>query len=166
MDKDETAATAAKIFCDHWLAFFPTPTFLVTDGGTHFKCELFKQIAAIRGFQHHIVTPYCQWSNGRVERGHDIKNWPRWVPAIEESLNKVLRVSSRGDKTPMQLLTGLTPEGAVAHIAWLGVDAVIGEPVPSELLEQNMQELHDALGGLWRDAVVAQVKRRRGRKPS
>ena len=178
---DKTAATAARIFCDRWLAFFPTPTFLVTDGGTHFKCELFKQIAAIRGFQHHIVAPYCQWSNGRVERlnsiflngmrailasrGDDIKNWPRWVPAIQESLNKVLRVSSRGNKTPMQLLTGLTPEGAVAHIAWLGVDAVIGEPVPSEVLEQNMQGLHDALEGLWRDAVVAQAKRRRGRKP-
>ena len=100
-----------------------------------------------------------------MERGHDIKNWPRWVPAIEESLNKVLRVSSRGDKTPMQLLTGLTPEGAVAHMAWLGVDAVIGESVPSEVLEENMQELHDALEELWRDAVVAQVKRRRGRKP-
>ena len=28
-----------------------------------------------------------------------------------------------------------------------------------------MQELHDGMEGLWRDAVAAQVRRRRGRKP-
>ena len=179
--KDMTAATAARIFCDRWLAFFPSPTFLISDGGTHFKCELFKQIAAIRGFEHHIVAPHSQWSNGRVERlnriflkgmrallatrGHDIRNWPFWVPAVQECLNKVMRVSSRGNKTPMQLLTGLVPEGAIAHIAWLGIRAEIGDPVPSEEIERHMQGLHEGLEGLWRDAVTAQNKRRRGRKP-
>ena len=66
--KDKTAITAARIFCDRWLAFFPSPTFLVTNGGTHFKCELFKEITNIRGFEHHITDPYLRWSNERVER--------------------------------------------------------------------------------------------------
>ena len=39
----------------------------MSDGGTHFKCELFKQLAKIRGFQHHIIAPYSQWGNGGVE---------------------------------------------------------------------------------------------------
>ena len=93
-----------------------------------------------------------------------VNEWPQWVPAIQESLNKVLRVSSRGNKTPMQLLTGLVPEGGVSHIAWLGVDATIAQPVPAAEVEANMHEMHDALEGLWRDAVASQVRRRRGRK--
>ena len=35
----------------------------------------------------------------------------------------------------MQLLTGLVPEGAIAHIAWLGIDAVIGDPVSAQVIE-------------------------------
>ena len=65
----------------------------------------------------------------------------------------------------MQLLTGLVPEGAVAHIAWLGVDATVGGPVPAAEIEAAMQHTHDDLEGLWRDAVAAQVIKRRGRKP-
>ena len=79
--------------------------------------------------------------------------------------NKAMRVSSRGGKTPMQLLTGLVPEGAVSHIAWMGVDARIAAPVQSAEVEANMQGLHTAMEGLWADAVQAQARRRRGRKP-
>ena len=180
--KDKTAITAARIFCDRWLAFFPSPTFLITDGGTHFKCELFKEITNIRGFEHHITAPHSQWSNGRVERlnrvflnamrgllaskGVEVKRWPNWVPAVqEECLNKVMRVTARGGKTPMQLLTGLTPEGAIAHIACLGVDASIADGVPAAEIEARLTGLHESMAGLWQDAVNAQQRRRRGRKP-
>ena len=50
------------------MSLFPDPAFVVTDGGTHFRCELFREIARIRGFQHHIVAPHCQFGNGGVER--------------------------------------------------------------------------------------------------
>ena len=52
-----------EIFCGDCLFCFPDPVFLMTDGGTHFKCELFKQLAELRGFQHHILTLYSQWDN-------------------------------------------------------------------------------------------------------
>ena len=65
----------------------------------------------------------------------------------------------------MQLLTGLVPEGAVSHIAWLGVDATVAGPVPADEVEQAMRGTHEAMEGLWRDAVAKQVVRRRGRKP-
>ena len=58
--KDKTARTAAHILCDRWLAFFPSPAFLITDGGTHFRCELFREITVIRGFEHHIAAPHSQ----------------------------------------------------------------------------------------------------------
>ena len=66
--KDKKAITAARILIKRWLSFFPDPAFLVSDGGTHFKNKLFKAIAEIRGFQHHITAPYSQWGNGGVER--------------------------------------------------------------------------------------------------
>ena len=65
----------------------------------------------------------------------------------------------------MQLLTGLVPEGAVSHIAWMGVDARVATPVQSTQLQTNLQGLHEAMEGLWADAVAAQERRRRGRKP-
>ena len=65
----------------------------------------------------------------------------------------------------MELLTGLEPEGAMAHIAWLGIDATTAVGVPAADVQQTLQGLHEAMEGLWRDAVEAQQKRRRGRKP-
>ena len=38
--KNKTAATAVTIFVDRWLAFFPDPAFIVTDGGTHYTTIL------------------------------------------------------------------------------------------------------------------------------
>ena len=70
--KDKTALTAAKILVNRWISFFPDPAFLVSDGGTHFKCELFRQIAEIRGFQHHIIAPYSQWANAAERLNKEI----------------------------------------------------------------------------------------------
>ena len=58
--RDQTAATAGRILCERWLAFFPEPTFIISDGGPHFTASLFTEIANIRGFDHHIVAPYAQ----------------------------------------------------------------------------------------------------------
>ena len=44
---------------------FPESTFLISDGGPHFTADLFREIASIRGFNHHTVAP---WTNGGVER--------------------------------------------------------------------------------------------------
>ena len=177
--KDKTAATAAKILVDRWLSFFPDPAFLITDGGTHFKCELFKSLAEIRGFQHHILAPYSQWGNAaeRLNKQFlravkailhtqktDEADWPQWQPAIQECLNKQMPISSRDNRTPMELLTGLAPKSAIKHIAWLGVDAVTGADVSDEALRAPLADIHDAMRDLWSKAVVAQCKRAEGNR--
>ena len=58
--KDQTASTAARILCERWLAFFPDPVFLITDGGPAFKADLFREVARVRGFEHHIIAPHAQ----------------------------------------------------------------------------------------------------------
>ena len=62
-----------------------------------------------------MVVPYSPWSNGGVERVNRVFlkcikallkkrdlnswDWPGLTPAVQESLNKVLQVSSRGGMT-------------------------------------------------------------------
>ena len=177
--KNKTAATAARIFHERWLALFPDPTFLITDGGTHFRCELFREITRLRGFHHHIVAPHSQWSNGGVERCNrvylrgmrallnsqraDICDWPRWVSTVQEAMNKVLRIHSRGDKTPAELLTGVMPVTAVARLTRLGVDGetVKADSVPEHVLLEHLEELHEGMAQLWSKAVEGQQKRQR-----
>jgi len=131
--KDATAITAARILTDRWLAIFPEPVFLITDGGPHFTATLFREIANIRGFNHHIVAPYSQWANGGVERlnqhfanrlkalvnarSADWTEWPAYVPAIQEVMNKRLAVRDRGGKTPLELLMGIAPREALSYVA-------------------------------------------------
>ena len=56
----------------------------------------------------------------------------------------------------------LTPEGVIAHIAWMGVDVTVADGVPAAEIEARLTE---SMSGLWQDAVHAQQRRRRGRKP-
>ena len=177
--KDKTAATAAKILHERWLSLFPDPAFVVTDGGTHFRCALFREIARIRGFQHHIVAPHCQFGNGGVERLNrvflrsmralisaqrkDISDWPRWSSVVQEALNKVLRVKSRGNKTPAQLLTGVIPATAVARLTRLGVhaDAIKADAVPEDVLLAHLDDIHASMELLWAKAVDGQLRRQK-----
>ena len=175
--KDQTAATAARIFCERWLAFFPEPTFVISDGGPHFTADLFHEIAAIRGFQHHITAPYSQWSNGGVERLNKVVEdrlaailnarsdpwtaWPGWTPAIQEAANKRIPVSNRDNKTPMELLMGEKPKSALKYIAWLGVDASERAEADNRVVEAHLADIHQHLPQLWAKAVQSQQKRRR-----
>ena len=173
--KDKTASTAARILVERWLSFFPDPAFLMSDGGTHFKCELFKKLAEIRGFQHHIIAPYSQWGNGGVENLNkaivkatkaithandiEITDWPATSPAIQECMNKRIPISSRDNRTPIELLTGLAPKSAIKHIAWLGVDATTGIDIPDDVIRTDLNNVHEELRKLWSQAVQSQVKR-------
>ena len=157
------------------LLFFPDPTFLITDGGPSFKAELFAELARLRGFNHHIVTPYSQWANGLVERlnrvwrqrmaallhdlGEDWNTWPEYVPTIQEALNKRLPVSSRGNKTPMELLMGVTLKSGLQYVAYLGVDATTATTADNGIVDRNLRDLHNHLQNLWGEAVQAQRTR-------
>ena len=178
--RNATAATAARILCERWLAFFPEPAFVITDGGPHFSANLFREIATIRGFSHHITTPYSQWANGGVERmnkhfvrrltallnsrGCAWSEWPAWVPAIQEVMNKRLCVVSRGGVTPMQLLMGQEPRQALNYVAWMGVEADIRDFADPAQIEAALQGIHNELPLLWERAVQAQRHKRNQRR--
>ena len=79
---------------------------------------------------------------------------------MQECLNKHMPVSSRDNRTPMELLTGLAPKTAIDQIAWLGVDAkVTSINISNQQLRASLADVHKALRGLWDKAVQSQVKR-------
>ena len=42
---------------------------VLSDGGSHFKNSLMKDLTDALGIEHHITLPYCPWANGSVEVG-------------------------------------------------------------------------------------------------
>ena len=101
---------------------------------------------------HNLRSPHCQWGNGGAERlgrllikafrailadrKDDRCDWPQFAAAVNEAANKVMRVSSRGNKTPVELLTGIAPTTAAQRITSLGVKGktTTVEVVPQEVL--------------------------------
>jgi hypothetical protein len=113
-----------------------------------------------------MVVPYSPWSNGGVERLNRV-----FLQAMRALLDTrglassadrvALKVSLRGGRTPMELLTGLAPKSGVAHIAWLGVAADVATAIPESEVEHALTNMHTALKELWAEAVQVQQRRRR-----
>jgi hypothetical protein len=66
--KRNTAEVMATALLEHWLAHYPDPLMIHTDGGTHFNNKLIKAIAQARGWELSISTPYAKWAHGIAER--------------------------------------------------------------------------------------------------
>lgn len=97
-------------------------------------------------------------------RGDDWTAWPAYVPAIQEVLNKRLVIRDRGNKTPLELLTGVSPRQALSYVAWLGVQADVQAAVDPQMVEDALRGMHQHLPLLWAEAVQAQDRRRRARR--
>ena len=174
--KNQTAATAARILCERWLAFFPDPVFLITDGGPAFKATLFGEVARIRGFNHHIIAPHAQWANGGCERlnrvwlkntramlnsvNADWRDWPGHAPAVNECINKRMQVSNRDNKTPMELLMGIKAKNPLKHLVWTGIDAAEYNTIDPAAVDDAFDNIHQHLPNLWAKAYQSQQDRR------
>ena len=87
-----------------WIASFGCPEILVSDGGSHFTAQLLDEVTRRTRVDHHIVTAYCHWSNGSVERANrtilDIMKsvlseskspthaWPYLIPVVQSCINQ------------------------------------------------------------------------------
>ncbi|GBM51893.1 Retrovirus-related Pol polyprotein from transposon 412 [Araneus ventricosus] len=65
-----TAETVAREFYDHWISHFGMPYSVITDQGSQFRSELFKNIGIICGFKVCTTTAYHPQCNGKIERIH------------------------------------------------------------------------------------------------
>ena len=64
-----TAEAAASALLD-WTSNFGVPDILISDRGTHFEAQLFKEVTQKLGIEKRRVTAYHPAANGAVERQH------------------------------------------------------------------------------------------------
>ncbi|CAJ0589222.1 unnamed protein product [Cylicocyclus nassatus] len=67
---DQKADTSADVFINRCVARFGTPELLVTDQGSNYMSETFKEALKVLNIVHKTSTPYHHESNGQVERAN------------------------------------------------------------------------------------------------
>eukprot|EP00918_Siedleckia_nematoides_P012776 GHVU01027955.1.p1 GENE.GHVU01027955.1~~GHVU01027955.1.p1 ORF type:complete len:429 (-),score=44.61 GHVU01027955.1:1020-2273(-) len=99
------AATAAAALAD-WCHTYTTPSWLISDGGSHFKNEVLRELTETHRIKHHITLAGCPWSNGTVEnmcgfaqrvfrvllssmKGKKDRDWPELVDWVTTRVNDV-----------------------------------------------------------------------------
>ena len=125
------ADNAAQCICT-WIAAFGSPSWFVSDQGSHFKNNLMEQIRDELKVNHHFTTAYTPWANGTVERVCRevqrtcralLSEWnlaPQDWPSILESVQSILNCSplkrlgrecsNKAWRCPLQVFTGQTPQ--------------------------------------------------------
>ena len=92
---DQRATTIARIFVEEIVCRHGTPEKLLTDQGTNFTSELFREICKLLDIKKLQTTAYHPQTNGIVERSHqtimtglsqfisnDQKDWDVWLPYV------------------------------------------------------------------------------------
>ena len=90
-----------------WCSTFTIFDMLNSDGGSHFTPSINRDLTALLGATHHIVTPYAPFANGTIERenstvlncmrillleqGRETSDWPYLVPAVHLACNALKR---------------------------------------------------------------------------
>ncbi|KAF0702438.1 hypothetical protein AaE_015927 [Aphanomyces astaci] len=114
-----------------WSALFGVPEVWISDGGSHFKNSVMKELATRLRAQHNIVLAYCPWRNGTVERvNRDIlglmrimlretklkeTEWDYLLPVVQANINQT-PVATLDHTSPMECFTGLEPTTALNTI--------------------------------------------------
>ncbi|GFW22766.1 retrovirus-related Pol polyprotein from transposon 412 [Trichonephila clavipes] len=96
-----TAETVAREFYNPWISRFGMPYRGITDQGTQFRSELFKNIGVICGFKVCTTTSYHPQCNGKIERihrtlkaairAHNSVKWTQTLPTVLLGLRSALR---------------------------------------------------------------------------
>uniref|UniRef100_A0A8R1I4Q2 RNA-directed DNA polymerase n=2 Tax=Caenorhabditis japonica TaxID=281687 RepID=A0A8R1I4Q2_CAEJA len=67
---NQTAEVLCSVFRDRVVARFGTPKLLVTDQGTNFTSQAFRDMLKTMRIEHKMSTPYHHQANGQVERAN------------------------------------------------------------------------------------------------
>ena len=171
-----TAEETARALVDHWLSNYPDPQVLHTDGGSHYVNSIFKAIADIRGFTHHVTAPHAKWSHGVGERINrkcldsflqilgqfevDQNQWPQYTKLLQAQINRT-RTKTRENKSPIEITTGLQTKNTFDHLLFQGHDAKLANVVAlsSDLVQQHINQFIDGLRETWGEVAKARAKR-------
>lgn len=175
--KDDTAATAARIFKENWGSIFGFSTTLQTDRGTHFTSEVFEALCAVAGVRHNLGAPKHAESQGQVERQNqlmaqircvcenDVELWPEAIHSVVLSHNMAKNATT--GVAPMEMMTG--QEVRSPENAWLvPQDREPGngnEKSHAEMiLRRKKERIEELTSRATARVMLAQQKRRDARK--
>ena len=133
--KTTTAIFAARAILG-WSSQHGIPSWLISDGGSHFKNDVLRELADCLGIQHHITLAYCPWANGGVEVvGKDllwtarailsefkcaVDEWDLTLPLMEFIVNHRPR-TVLGGRSAIEVVTGRKPSTPVKLVLWKGI---------------------------------------------
>ena len=159
-----TAEEVVKALLNEWLAHYPDPVMLHTDGGRHFDNAVVRGIARACGWRHTISTAYSKWTHGVSENANrvvldvfkpllralrrEVNQWPGVVKLVQKTLQRKKR-KSRGDKAPIELTTSIVPEGATDLLVNEGLDIRRVDGAASEQLDTAATDLAAILENHW-----------------
>ena len=115
------ATTVAKAFVERIICRLSIPEKLITDQGTNFQSQLFRECCKLLKIKKIATTAYHPQSNGSLERSHrpladylrifSQKNenaWDEFLATAMFARNSAIHASTK--YTPMELLYGFNPE--------------------------------------------------------
>ena len=130
-----TAILAARTLL-RWSAQHGLPKWLISDGGSHFRNDIMRELTQLMGIEHHITLAYCPWANGSVEiMGRDllwtlraltsefrlsIDEWDLVLPLVEFTLNAKWRDVLAG-RSALEVMNGQKTANPVNLAVWAGV---------------------------------------------
>lgn len=90
---DQESETVARAFVDNFLCIYGAPSYVLTDQGTNFQSDLFKNVSKLLKVKQIRTSPYHPQTNGSLEKSHlslgnylrihtenDKLNWDTWIP--------------------------------------------------------------------------------------
>ena len=114
---NHTAETVAQVFVEQFICRFGSPNIIVTDQGTEFMSDLFKNVAKLFKIRKFNATAYHPQTNGALERSHQglldyIKHyteqykttWDTWINFAMFSYNTTPHTVTKF--TPYELIFG------------------------------------------------------------
>ena len=172
-----TAITACNAVLK-WASRYGMPTWIISDGGSHFRNRAMELLCERMGIQHHVTLAYCPWANGSIEivgrellwtmramiseLGFSATDWVLLLYLVQYVVNLRER-DVLGGRCPIEVMTGIPPAAALDIVLWDGVllkDAT-GHTIHSDRVNQYCTALQAAIDTMHEELKDAAQKRRR-----
>lgn len=118
---NQEADTVARAFVKHIILRHSSPESILTDNGTNFVSELFRNVCKLLGAKRQLATPYHPETNGALERTHrtfkeflrnyvndDLNNWDDLIQYGVYVFNTTPHTATK--YSPYELLYGFKPQ--------------------------------------------------------
>ncbi|RCN49921.1 integrase core domain protein [Ancylostoma caninum] len=152
---DQKATTTADIFVNRVVSRFGPPETLVTDQGTNYMSDIFRNTLKTLNVTHRTSTPYHHESNGQVERANrtieelisiavDQKNdqWDDVIHLMTHAYNSTDNTSTK--YSPYFVIHGREPNNAFRLALQLPSKTFISE-------DDYVEQLISTLQNVWKD---------------